>query len=473
MKNPESRSSQPRLHAEDFSDRLLRSPLGAAVARPWFDAATLKLLSRWFFPLSRLWAAARDADGSIERFYDRVPMTPVPELNDRLREALDRFETQRESVNALEQRWQEAFFGPTELSERHLVPVEAARRDRRHSYNATRRHFRFLLRGGKVPMIRWETPSPDDVAADYDNALASPESAYPVPDPMPEIEVSRSVPGPVGREFWIRFPSPSARMGDLAYARVYEPHDAVDPPTLIFGHGVCVEFDHWHGMVDEVFELCRMGIRVVRPEAPWHGRRLPDGRYGGEAFVALAPRGALDIFAAELPEWAVLIDWCRRTGAGPVAIGGSSMGALASQLLATRARHWPERLQPDAMLLITHCGRHEDAAVNGLLAKAWGIDRAVSAAGWTPQMLHRYVSLLDPEGPPVMAPENIVSVLGSKDRVTPFTSGEPLIAEWKLPPENAFVWRNGHFTVPLALARNREPLRRFRQIMTRLADSGR
>ena len=370
----------PRLHAEDFTARWLNSPMGALIARPWFDRFSLFLLSRWFFPLSRLWAAARAADGSIARFYEEVPMAPVPGADQRLRETLDRFESLREAVNALESRWQEVFFGPEELPVHHRVAVEAARRDRRNAYNAARRHFRFLLKSGKVPMVKWEIPTPEAVEADYGAALADRENAYRAPDRFPEIEESRHVPGPVGDEFWIRFPSPSSRMGDTVYARVYEPRGIADPPTLIFGHGVCVEFDHWHGLVDEVFELCRMGIRVVRPEAPWHGRRVPDGRYGGEAFIAMAPRGALDIFSAELSEWAIMIDWCRRTGNGPVAVGGSSLGALASQLLATRARNWPDRLQPDAMLLITHCGRHEDAAVNGALARVWGSGKAVVSA---------------------------------------------------------------------------------------------
>lgn len=461
-------SPAPRLHAEDASARWLRSPLGALVARPWADRATIWLLARWFFPLSRLWAAARMADGSIEKFYAGVPMEPVPGADGRLRQALDKFEAVRESVNAVERRWQEVFFGPEDVAVHHRVAVEAARRDRRHAYNAARRHFRFLLKGGRVPMIRWEVPSPAEVAADYGAALADADTAYPAPDTFPAIEESRHVRGPVGDEYWVRFPSPSPRMGDTVYARVYEPRGVDNPPTVIFGHGVCVEFDHWHGMVDEAFELCSMGVRVVRPEAPWHGRRVPDGRYGGEAFIAMAPRGALDIFSAEMAEWATLIDWCRRTSSGPLGIGGSSLGALASQLLATRSRTWPERLQPDAMLLVTHCGRHEDAAINGSLAKVWGIGNAVRASGWSDDESHSYLSLLDPHGPPVMPGENIVSVQGSKDTVTPFTSGKPLIAQWDLPPENAFIWRNGHFTVPMRLTRDISPLKRFREVLAGL-----
>ena len=40
---------------------LFRSPLGALLAKPWVDQAGLFGLKRWYFPLSRLWAAANAA----------------------------------------------------------------------------------------------------------------------------------------------------------------------------------------------------------------------------------------------------------------------------------------------------------------------------------------------------------------------------------------------------------------------------
>ena len=113
----------------------------------------------------------------------------------------------------------------------------------------------------------------------YGPALDDPASIYAASSPMPEITVSRRVRGPAGMEHWLRFASPSPRMADQVYARVYEPEDIADAPTLIFGHGICVEFDHWNGTIDEVAALCGMGIRVVRPEGPWHGRRVLAGTY--------------------------------------------------------------------------------------------------------------------------------------------------------------------------------------------------
>ncbi|MCW5749026.1 MAG: hypothetical protein KIT36_22745, partial [Alphaproteobacteria bacterium] len=49
----------PRAAApEAIIRRAARSPLGAAVARPWVDPVALGAMRRWYFPLSRLWAAA-------------------------------------------------------------------------------------------------------------------------------------------------------------------------------------------------------------------------------------------------------------------------------------------------------------------------------------------------------------------------------------------------------------------------------
>ena len=81
-----------------------------------------------------------------------------------------------------------------------------------------------------------------------------------------------------------------------------------------------------------------MGIRVVRPEAPWHGRRVPDGLYGGEKFIATAPQGAPDLFTSAALEWSVLIDWFRRTTDAPIArLYPLPAGADATAMLAPTA----------------------------------------------------------------------------------------------------------------------------------------
>jgi hypothetical protein len=291
-----------------------------------------------------------------------------------------------------------------------------------------------------------------------------------MPSPMPKIEVSSKVAGEIGTHYWRRFASPSERIGDTVYARVQEPENAVNPPTLLFGHGVCVEFDHWHGLIDEVETLVKAGFRVVRPEAPWHGRRVLPGEFGGEHFIGTSPFGPLDLFTAGLREWSVIMKWCRQNTDAPVAMGGSSLGAMMAQLAADHCRHWDSHLRPDALLLITHCHRHEDAVLSGALATIWGIRRAAVEIGWNQELLHKYLPMLDPGSELQVRSENIVSVLGRRDTVTPFEGGLFSLDTWGVPSANRFVMDRGHFTVPLTMMRDQRPLQRFTEVIDGLTN---
>lgn len=444
---------------------------GTVLARPWFDHAVLAGLRSLFFPSSRLWAAARTAGGDVQRFYDAVPLTPRLEQRDRLQRTLARFEQRRAASNAIEAEWQAVFFGASAQSraepEAYRAAVEAARRDLSHAYNASRRDFGFLI-GRHVPRVRLTVETPEAVDALYGRATQDLAPFVAPPATLPEIEVSQSLRSAGGRDFWLRFASPSARLGDTVYARVHEPDGVTDPPTVIFGHGICVEFDHWNGLIDESTALVGLGYRVIRPEAPWHGRRLAPGRFGGEAVIGTFPTGTLDAFTGALQEWAVLAHWARATSRGPLVFAGSSMGAMTSQLAADRARDWPAAMRPDAMLLITHTGDLSDAVINGALSTLWARPAEVKARGWTEDMARVYFSLMNPVRPPVMAPDRIVSVLGRRDVILPFAGGQRLVERWGLPAENVFIWDRGHFSVPLTMIRNDGPLQRLRQIVAAL-----
>ena len=150
---------------------------------------------------------------------------------------------------------------------------------------------------------------------------------------------------------------------------------------------------------------------------------------------------------------------------GPVAIGGSSLGAHVARLIATRAADWPERLRPDALFLITPCGRLEDAAIDGAFAEVWKTVENSARYGWTDELRTKWFDLIDPAENPVVAPEKTVAVLGSLDRVTPFPSGERLLERLGLPAENTFIRRQGHFSTPVNLVRDRAPLHRFREVL--------
>ena len=465
---PNQQEWHPRLRPEDAAARRVRGAMGFFLAYPYFDRLSLWMLTNYFFPLSRLWAAATVSSGIPERFLSEVPLNKYALDLDQVQRVLFPTEAARATAAAVTDTWNEAFFGEGDRSPEELVAIETARRDRHHALNITRKNFRFLLKHD-IPIIHSEPPGPEEVEEIFGPALENREPLFAAPASMPKIEVSRRVPGAVGTNYWLRFDSPSKQLGDKVYARVYEPEGVKDPPTIIFGHGICVEFDLWHGLVDEVDVLCRMGIRVIRPEAPWHGRRRPAGRYSGEVIVGSAPFGPLYAFTGALREWSVLIDWARSTSKGKVAIGGSSLGAQMSILCADISRNWPERLRPEAMLLITHSGHQKDALLNGALARVWKSRETMTERGWSSESAGKYLPILDPDWslPPVMDPSDIVSVLGTRDHVTPFDSGQQLLSTWNVPEENRFIWRRGHFSIPMTMIRDSGPVRRFTEIMTR------
>ena len=110
-------------------------------------------------------------------------------------------------------------------------------------------------------------------------------------------------------------------------------------------------------------------------------------------------------------------------------MGGNSLGALISQLLSGQARNWPAQLRPDALLLIMHCAKIEDALIHGSIAR----------------------------------------LFGARDVATPFASGLELLDRWQVPAGNRFIWPQGHFSLPIALTRNDAPLRRFRRVVETLS----
>lgn len=462
--NASGQRVRPERHALLF--RIIRSPLGALIARPWFHGLASWFLLRWYFPVSRLWAAASLAEGSLERFAEAIPQPAIGNRDRRRIESiLEKTETARREAAEARAVWEEAFFGTERAPAAELVAIERRRRAASHAYMMGRFGFRFLRRC-KVPSARWEIPSSEAVEAAYGAYKEHPERAYAAPDPMPEVEASWVIPANIGRKYWLRFASPSKRIGGMAYATVHEPDDGEASATLVFGHGIGVENDLWRETVNSVLLLVRDGIRVIEITGPWHGLRAQRGHYGGEPFFATAPLGVLDLFTAEVPEMAVLIDWARRHGSPRVGLGGVSLGALVAQLALVHACHWPAACRPDAALLVTHAGHIEHTAAGGSLTKGLGLVGAMEAAGWTTDEFAGWRAMIDPIGEPALEAGKIISVLASRDDVTPFVSGRKLVRDWGIPPENLFILRQGHFSVPLALLRDRRPFARFVRVLT-------
>lgn len=445
--------------------RFFQSPVAPLLARPWLDSLALHILRRYFFPASRLWAMAREAEGDLDHFLQDMDTSNLRSrrLAD-LRNTLVQFEHKRLKAFMVEPLWDDYLFGDADPSLERLLIAEEMRLDARTAYNMTRRSFlsyRKLLHAS----VKVTPPTPLEVVGRFGEQGERVDRLFEVPEQFPEVEVSRRIPVPGGEDYWLRFPSPSSVMNDTVYARVHEPQGVENPPTLIFGHGICVEFDHYHNLIDEVAALTALGIRVVRPEAPWHGRRVLPGHFGGEQLLSTAPTGMFDFLGAQHQEWAVLLDWCRRNSDGPVAVGGSSLGAQTAKSVAMRATNWPKHLQPDALLAIIHTSHIGQTSLDSALSDIWNLSGALRDAGWSKELSEQWLRRLDPLELPCMPSENIVSVTGSADTVTFESEAYKQLDHWGVPTQNRFSYRRGHFTVPLGMLRDTQPLLRFREVL--------
>lgn len=441
--------------------------MGRLWLRPWFDRAALGAIVRWYMPLSRAWAAAMEAGAVPERFWSALPGEPrrVPGLG----AALALVERRRRAYEAAAADWEQAYFGDPTPGPGHRVAAETRRRASAQRLMLARGAFLPLVLAKPPPPVRWELGDAAAARARHGHRLAGAAAAFP-PPALPRLVRSAPVPGPHGAQSWLRFPSPIPKMGE-AWAHVHEPAGVADPPTVIFLHGICVEAEFWSEGWDPLPELAARGVRVVRPEGPWHGRRRPEGWYGGEPALARGPAGFLEFFEAWVAEAAVLIAWARETSAGPVALGGISLGALTGQLAAVAARHWPEAMRPDALMLAATTGDVAATLAGGGLGQALDMRRRLDRVGWNEETIAPWMALAEPQGDPALPPERIIFALGDRDQITPYAGGLALAERWRIPPQNLFIRRRGHFSTSLAIAEPAGPLERLVEVL-REANAG-
>lgn len=454
-------------------DRLIHSPVGDLIARPWVDPVGLAALKRWYFPLSRLWAAANVAGGSSDAFRAAIGGA-VPDYGRwsvRYLEAiLKRHDATRQRAVAARGLWEQAAFGEAAITPEALAALDDDRRRRATAHLGTRALFYPLLFATRPPIARWHVATGEEVEAIYGAVRGDPAAAYRLPESLPDVELSHPAIGPGLRERWLRYRSPHARLAampgtDTVYARVVEPSPDAHVPTLIVGNGLCLETDLLWRSIDSANLLARAGFRVVEIISPFHGLRCPTGVYGGEPFFATAPLGTMDLIIGQTLETAILIDWCRRRFGGSVALAGISLTSFVAQQTAVRCGDWPQSMRPDAVVLISHSGRIEEVTFNGTLVRTLGLNAELDAAGWSRRELLRWEALLNPGGMPALSPGRIVSVLGSGDTLLPFATGIELARAWNLPASNVFALRVGHLTMPVAMMRDDRPLRRLKEIL--------
>ena len=432
----------------------LTGPFGRVVARPWFDSFAFGAITYGLLPLSRAWAAAAEARGSVESFLGALSgrTLPLPLV----RGAVAGIDRRQRVYEAAKTRWQDLAFAPEAVKTETLSAAEAERRRAAHRFMAGRALFLPVI--GALPRVRLDIAPHAAVEERHGARLASPEAAFPTPASA-EVAVSQAAEGPKGPMRWLRFRSPV--LGDTAWARIDGPAGRSDAPTVISLHGITIEAEMWRGLLDPMSYCLGPRVRVVHPEAPWHGRRRIDGWYGGEPFLGRGPMGLITGFEAALSEIAAMIAWARRQGDGPVILAGVSLGAITAQLYATAARAWPAELVPDGLYLLAVSGDIQEVALDGCLARALDLRASLEAASWDEERIAPWLPLIQPEGPPALDPDRIVMLLGEEDCVMPIAGGHALARAWRLPEENLFQRRQGHFSVALGMMFDPAPWRRL------------
>ena len=434
---------------------------GGALLRPWFDTLALHLVAKWYLPLSRGWAAAMGSKGSYDQF--REDIGPAADRLGQARSLLvEMFDRQR-LYNDLVAAWEEDFFGEVAPAPARLLLRELERVKQANGFMAMRRSFLPIRK--MLPAAKWDIASPAAVAEKQAGRLADPKLAFAAPAQAPVAE-SHAVAGPRGPEFWIKMPSPSAVTGDTAWARVQTPKTGPIRGVLILLHGIGLEPEMWRSMAAPAASLIDQGICLISPEGPWHGRRCPDGEYGGERILSRRPLGFLDLFEAWVAECALWTGWARERFGAPVALGGVSLGALTAQIAVSAAANWPEAQRPDASILITTTGDMVATAFEGSLAEETKLKDRTVAAGWDRDALASFGALLQPGDRPGLSSDRIVIVLGDADTVTPYRGGRELAKQWAIPDDNLFVSHRGHFSTALGVCRDTGPLERLRALLS-------
>jgi hypothetical protein len=438
---------------------LIDSPIGALLERPWLDAVGRFTLPQ-FMRVSRLWAAANVAAGDVGRFRAEAGL-PTAGSSFRLRRLLARHHRLQQAADAARQAWETAIFDAGAGSDAGLLDDRRRRAAERHQ--KMRGAFSVAALRHRPARARWQIDPPPG------NPETTPAALYRAPIDAGSLEVSRSFVRDGLKEYWLRAPTPSPRLAarrgsETLYARVVEAADGAGGETLIFGGGLCMEFDQSMSGRDPSRRLAARGWRVIEVVSPYHGLRTMPGYFGGEPYLALTVSGTLDLLVGQALDTALLTAFARRRFGGTVSVSGISMGAYVAQQVAGHCHLWPAEAQPDAAMLISHSGRLENALYFGELASLFGVDRAVREAGWTRETLTPVARAIDPPDTPALAPSRIVSVLGETDRWVPYEDGLAFVRQWRLPEANIFRYRVGHLGMPVKLTRDPAAFERLRQV---------
>lgn len=168
------------------------------------------------------------------------------------------------------------------------------------------------------------------------------------------------------------------------------------------------------------------------------------------------PVSAIELYATQAIETAVLVDWARSRGAPTVGVGGLSLGGIVTMFVAAHAGTWPKHMRPDVAIPVAASADVGDLLFESSLTEILGVTGALRDAGWTPELMADLDSLLAAPETPGLAPERIFPVGGLVDEMTQYQTMRETLDQWGVPEGNRLEWDCGHFGVTLRAMRTEE-----------------
>lgn len=422
------------------------------------DPFTIASFKRWLFPSLRIWAAANAAKGDADLLAPHLPERGQRRLRQKAAQlAFAKNEALRVAAGEATARWRKAVIDGDGSAD--PADAERARRRAASAHLAMSGPLAAAIGRRGIALVDWAIDPPGAMPPNHED-FAAPKDWQAVK------------PGPIYQEGhllrrWLSAPAETGLGGDVAYARASWPAEGPIKGALVIGSGVGVEWDVFvriSGAYDFANAFTDRGLAVVELAAPGHGLRRCEGLYGGENFFRNAPKSAGDTLGAQVRETARWIAWAHGAWGVRTGLFGVSMSSFAAQLAISHAGSWPAPARPDAAMLLAHSGDLL-GVTNGTLSTALGLPVALRRAGWTDENLAPWRLALGPTPAPGIASDKIVSILGVKDGVTPFSDGEDVRRIWRIPRGNQFTYRQGHMGLPLRVNLDQAPTRQLLEIL--------
>ncbi len=409
-------------------------------------------------PLSRLWAAI---DGNIDKKELLFAKYPWLRADKSFNHLLGVLPSWKQNAIDIENSWQECLFSAEKITDTRLI----------EKYRLWQQVWQQWITRGKrllYPYIMYQLNRSPKINFAIEQAdlreHSKTEEVQSNSNIQADIRSSRRLLVNKSYQYWIKY------MGrvETAWASVFEPTKPIIG-TFIYCHGLGVE-NELAGLPKEleITMLPQLGIRVIRLESAGHGRRRSTGFYDGEILFATAPQGILKFLQQQNQEIAWLISYTRQLSQCPVALGGTSLGAISS-LFYTTSIPSHHKQQPDILYLSAPDPDPLLLAYDSMLCRQSGLSQALKKSGWNQDRLRLYQIQIGHSHAAPIDPANIIINIAKHDNVTSPIRAQQLACDWKIPKRNIFLRRQGHFTLQLGLFAEPQPLYLLRERMLQLS----